>query len=77
MSDDWIAHEIKKPIDFSNMTPAAFEEWARGGLAIPIIQEQEEDVPLEEEIPIEDADLFFEDEEGEEDDTEGIIIEED
>ena len=56
------------------MTPAAFEEWARGGLAIPIIQE--EDVPLEEEIPIEDADLFFEDEEGEEDDTEGIIIEE-
>lgn len=33
---------------------------------------QEQDVPLEEEIPTEDADLFFEDETEEED--EGIII---
>lgn len=36
---------------------------------------QEQDVPLEEEIPTEDADLFFETEEEQED--EGIIIEED
>lgn len=36
---------------------------------------QEQDVPLEEEIPTEDADLFFEDEDEEED--EGIIVEED
>jgi hypothetical protein len=73
MSNDWQVHEIKKPIDFSNMTLADFEEWARQGLAVPIFQEQ--DVPTEEEIPIEDADLFFEDEEPEED--EGIIVEED
>lgn len=36
---------------------------------------QEQDIPLEEEIPFEDADLFFETEEEQED--EGIIIEED
>ena len=45
MTNDWIVHEIKKPVDLSRMTPADFAKWARQGLAVPVFQE---DVPEEE-----------------------------
>ena len=67
MSDngnDWITHEIKKPINFSNIAPADFWKWARQGLAIPIFQE---DVPEEEEPTTEEE---------EEDENEGIAEDE-
>ncbi len=51
MSNDWIVHEIKKPVDLSNITPADFATWARQGLAIPVFME---DVPEEEEPPTEE-----------------------
>ena len=64
MTNDWIVHEIKKPVDLTSMTPADFAKWARQGLAVPIFQE---DV-IEEEEPTT--------EEEEEDENEGIAEDE-